>query len=140
MSAAFLDPAVLLFAVGGAHPQREPCRALLAAAETGILEIHLSVEGGQEFLFHRLRRCERGLAVAQFDALNALAQWHPFDQTVLRSSRDLVAAGLARGRDAVHAATAMRAGFPSIVSPDRDFDGIPGLARVDPVDWEPPPS
>lgn len=31
-----------------------------------------------------------------------------------------------RGHDAVHAATAIVAGFDQIVSVDRDFDGMPG--------------
>ena len=39
-----------------------------------------------------------------------------------------------RGRDAVHAATALDAGFDTIVSTDRDFDGIPGLTQRDPRD------
>ena len=128
----FLDPSVLLLAVGDEHPMREGCRRVLERAASGDVRIHLSVEGGQEFLFHRLRRspCER--AVEQFDDLLSLVVWHDFTLEVLRASRGLVAQGHARGRDAVHAATALLAGFTAIVSPDRDFDGIPGLLRVDP--------
>jgi predicted nucleic acid-binding protein len=33
----------------------------------------------------------------------------------------------------VHAATALASGFTQIVSCDGDFDGIPGLERLDPV-------
>lgn len=40
-----------------------------------------------------------------------------------------------RGRDALHAATALTYGIDTIVSPDRAFDGIPGFTRVDPRDF-----
>ncbi len=130
---AFLDPSVLLLAVGGEHSLRPACRRVLHAASEG-LRVHMSVEGGQEFLFHRLRRVERARAVAEFDRVDQLVVWHPFDVEVLRHSRELVRRGDARGRDAVHAATAILAGFTTIVSPDTDFDGIPGLARLDPLD------
>lgn len=134
MKPMFLDPSVLLLAVGGEHRLREPCRQVLKHASEGRLGIHLSTEGGQEFLFHRMRRTDRDQAVRQFDLVDALAVWHPFDVDVLHKSRDLVSAGHALGRDAVHAATAILAGFVTIVSCDADFDNVPGLARLDPVD------
>ncbi|GAB96796.1 hypothetical protein KILIM_049_00140 [Kineosphaera limosa NBRC 100340] len=43
-----------------------------------------------------------------------------------------MAEGHARGRDAVHAATALAADFSAIVSCDADFDDIPGLRRLEP--------
>lgn len=132
MPPLFLDPSVLLLAVGGEHPDRPACRELLAAAGSGRVALHVSVEGGQEFLFHRLRIAGRERAVREFDQVERLAVWHPFDLDILRASRDLVSRGHARGRDAVHAATALAAGFAAIVSTDRDFDGIPGLARIAP--------
>ncbi|MBI4181376.1 MAG: PIN domain-containing protein [Candidatus Aenigmarchaeota archaeon] len=35
-------------------------------------------------------------------------------------------------RDALHAATALTADLPAIISTDTDFDGIPGLQRIGP--------
>ena len=70
----------------------------------------------------------------EFDAVDRLVVWHPFDEETLRASRDVVAAGSARGRDAVHAATAILGGFTEIVSCDADFDHIPGLRRKHPED------
>ncbi|MDO5627008.1 MAG: PIN domain-containing protein [Mobilicoccus sp.] len=118
--------------MGGEHEWREPCRMVLEAAADQAVRLHLSVEGGQEFLFHRVRRAGRERAVLEFDRVERLVVWHAFDVDVLRASRDLVAGGYVRGRDAVHAATALAAGFDTIVSCDADFDGIPGLARLDP--------
>lgn len=41
-----------------------------------------------------------------------------------------------RSRDALFVATALNRGIERVVSPDRHFDGIPGLTRVDPADEE----
>lgn len=123
----------MLLAVGEEHEFRAPCRRVLEAASRGELRIHMSVEGGQEFLFHRLRRSEKDQALALFDLIDKLVVWHPFDVDVLRKSRDFVAQGALRGRDAVHAATAVNAGFDAIVSCDTDFDHVPGLKRLDPA-------
>ncbi len=133
MKALFIDPSVLLLAVGGEQARRDPCRRVVEGAARREVDLHLSVEGGREFLFHRLRRTRPELAVQEFDLLDKMVTWHAFDVDVLHRSRDLVAAGQAQGRDAVHAATALRHGFTSIVSCDADFDGIPGLRRIDPA-------
>jgi predicted nucleic acid-binding protein len=37
------------------------------------------------------------------------------------------------GRDAVHAATAIRHGLSTTISPDRAFDLIPGPRRIEPA-------
>ncbi|MBC9956815.1 type II toxin-antitoxin system VapC family toxin [Yimella sp. cx-51] len=133
MRQVFVDPSVLLLAIGGEHPWREPCREVLEAASDGRLQINLSVEGGQEFLFHRLRHAGRERAVREFFLVDAMVAWHPFDVETLHASRDLIAAGHARGRDAVHAATAMAQGFGENISCDADFDTVPGLGRIDPT-------
>lgn len=73
-------------------------------------------------------------AIREFDQVERLVVWHAFDLDILRAARDLMARSHVRGRDAVHAATALAAGFDTIVSTDRDFDGIPGLTRRDPRD------
>jgi predicted nucleic acid-binding protein len=38
--------------------------------------------------------------------------------------------------DCVHAATALNRGLDAILSPDRAFDSVSGLERVDPADRE----
>ncbi len=60
---------------------------------------------------------------------------HGFGEDDLRLALNLVATHPSlRVRDAVHAATALRRGISVIVSPDRDFDGVSGLERLDPHD------
>ena len=120
---------MFLYALGGKHALRAPCREVLA--EPG-LELHASVELVQEVVFHRLRRVERDQAVADARLVADSCRLHDFDADVLRRALSLIAEGSVGGRDSVHAATALEAGIGVIVSPDPDFDGIAGLDRVDP--------
>ncbi|ROS75277.1 type II toxin-antitoxin system VapC family toxin [Cellulomonas sp. PhB143] len=128
----FVDTAVLAYALGGEHAMRGPCRALLEAAARGDVELHASVEMVQELLHHRLRRGDRAAAVAQARGAAAACVLHPFDADVLARAVDLVEQAGLGGRDAVHAATALQHGFAALVSPDRDFDAVPGVERLDP--------
>lgn len=132
MQAWFCDSSVLLLALGGEHPQREDCRELLATAASGGAEIHMSVEAGQEILFHRMRIGGREQALSEFALVDRMVTWHDFTAEVLRKAAGLVGDCEIRGRDAVHAATAMAAGFTEFVSPDPDFDAVPGLERNNP--------
>jgi len=130
----WVDTSVLAFAAGGEHVQRELCRRIVEAAGGRRLELHASVEVVQEFLFHRLRRVPRPLAVAQARRVAAMCVLHTFDDEVLTRALDLAGNSELGGRDAVHAATALTAGFEEIVSADRDFDAVPGLRRIAPAE------
>lgn len=131
----FVDTAVLALAVGSEHPLRATCRSLVEAAANGSVELHASAELVQEFCFHRLRRSSRADAVAQARDVAALCVLHPVDADVVDGMLGLVETTRLGGRDAVHAATALLHGFDAIVSPDQDFDGVPGLRRLDPSVW-----
>jgi len=128
----FVDMTVFAYAGGGPHELREACRALLALASTGDAQLHASVEVVQEYLFHRLRKVARPQALAEARDVAAMCLLHPFDTDVLELSLALVESSGVRGRDAVHAATALQHGFDTIVTADRDFDQVPGLTRADP--------
>lgn len=130
----FVDVGVFVYLLGPEHPQQAPCLALLAAAGRGDLELHASVEMIQELVFHRLRRVDRTGAVAEGRAAARLCTLRPFDAAVLDKALELTATTSIGGRNAVHAATALLWGFDAIVSPDRGFDGVPGLRRLDPAD------
>jgi uncharacterized protein len=128
----FADTSVLALAIGGEHEHRRSCRALLTAATAGQIELHVSVEAMQELLLHRMRRAGRDAAVADVRDSMRLCRTHSLDAVVLARSIDLVAATHLRGRDAVHAATALHHGFSEIVTTDADFDGLAELARLAP--------
>ena len=132
MRRVFLDTAVLALAVGGEHPLRASCRRYLEEAAAGELELHVSVEALQELLFHRMRRGDRSDAVALVRDVRELCHAHPVDDAVVARMLELVATTRLGGRDAVHAATALGAGFGEIITPDSDFDSVPGLERRGP--------
>jgi predicted nucleic acid-binding protein len=97
------------------------------------VELHASVEMIQEFVFHRLRMTgDPELAVAQGEALRQFVTLAPFDESVLNAAQGLVRRGHARGRDAVHAATARDRGIDAIVTTDPDFGRVPGLRATAP--------
>jgi predicted nucleic acid-binding protein len=135
----FVDSAVIAYALGGDHPLQQVCRAILTAAAAGDVELHASTEMVQEVVFHRMRRAGSGPA-GRLEAVQvgrdlvAACVLHAFDDVVLNRALELVAGSSLGGRDAVHAATASVHGFDGIVTPDRDFDAVPGLVRIDPVD------
>lgn len=130
----FIDTSVLLYAMGQPHPLKAVCGAVLAAAARGDVVLHASVDAVQEALYYRARRGPRQEAVADARSLSAMVVLHAFDETTAERMIDLVETTSIRGRDAVHAATALQAGFTEIVSTDPDFDDVPGLRRLDPVD------
>jgi predicted nucleic acid-binding protein len=86
---------------------------------------------------HRLRKTgDRHLATANGRDLSLACTLLNFDREVLELSLDLIErVPTIRGRDAVHAATAIAYGIERIASTDRAFDGIPGLTRVDPLEF-----
>lgn len=130
------DTAVFLYAVGSDHPLREPCREIVALARHGELAGEASVEVIQEFAHVRMRRGgDRQEALTLTRAVADLCELHDFDRRDLPLVMTLLEQHEALGvRDAVHAATALGAGIDAILSPDTDFDAVPGLDRIDPLD------
>lgn len=133
---ALFDTAVFVYAVGTDHPYREPCRRLVEALGGQHVHAEASVELVQEFLHQRARRTgDRPEAVRLAQRVAALCTLHEVEVRDLRLALDLFAAHDAlHARDAVHAATAINRGITSIVSPDRAFDDLDGLVRIDPRD------
>ncbi len=133
---ALVDTATLAHALGGPGPQREPSQAVVRAAIEGRIVLHASVEMVQELVFHRLRRGTRAVAVRQGRDAASLCTLHDFDRVVLDRALMLMAEhdGV-RGRDAVHAATALQHGLETVISPDAAFDLVPGLRRLDPREF-----
>lgn len=136
MTRLLFDTAVFLYARGAEHPYREPCRLLLRQIQMGKVRSEASVEMVQEYVHVRLRRGgSRATVMAEARAVAAACRLHQFDQSVLTLSLVLLErhAGL-DARAAVHAATALTAGVDLVVSPDRGFDEVRELERLDPLD------
>jgi predicted nucleic acid-binding protein len=132
---ALLDTAVFVYAVGSDHPYREPCRRLLDPDAAVGLSAEASVQAIQELLHQRARRTgDRTEAVQTAEAMASLCQLHDLTTDDLRLGLRLFrSAPRLHGRDALHAATALNRSIGVIISPDRAFDDLPGLIRLDPV-------
>lgn len=108
----------------------------MEAVIAGRVSAVASTEMIQEFVFHRLRRgTTRSRAAADGRGLCAVLTVLDFGDAVLANALDLIEhVPTIRGRDAVHAATALVHEIPAIVSPDKAFDGIPGIRRLEPAE------
>jgi predicted nucleic acid-binding protein len=135
--AALLDSAVVGHALGADSPWKASCQKVLRMAEEDIFRAYASVEMIQEIVHHRLRRTgDRLGSVQQARDAASVCTLLNFDREVLDLALDLIERiPTIRGRDAVHAATALAYGIDRIVSPDRAFDGLPGLSRIDPLEF-----
>ena len=131
----FIDTAVLMYAAGGEHALREPCRRLLRRVADGEIEAVTSVEVIQEILhrYTRIERPEAGAALARA-SLDLLAPVLPLTHAVMRRLPDLVDRyPRLEARDLVHVATCLHEGIREIASPDRDFDAVAEVQRLDPA-------
>jgi predicted nucleic acid-binding protein len=131
----FLDAAIFMYAGGGPHPLKDPCLAIISRVRARTLDATTSAEVVQEIL-HRyisIRRAEVGLAIAR-DVLKAFRPVLPITDGVARRLPDLAERypSLA-SRDLVHVATCVEVGIDTIISPDRGFDLVQEVRRVDPV-------
>lgn len=129
------DTAVFVYARGTEHPYRQPCRDLVEAARAGRINGEGSVELVQEYAHILIRRgLDRATVRSDAQDVAALFRNHEFGEADLAKALELIAAQPELGmRDAVHAATALRRDIGVIVSPDRGFDAVDGLERLDPT-------
>lgn len=130
------DTAIFAYAVGGAHRYQEPCRQIVAMAGREELLGEASADLVQELLHQRFRRTgDRRLAANQAREVAALCVLHEVRAADVERGLELFeGATRLSARDAVFAALALNREIETILSPDRDFDEVAGLRRVDPLD------
>lgn len=136
MRRCLADTAVFIYADGEEHPYRASCQALIEQVAKGLFELETSVEIVQEYTYVQLRAGrERSNVLARAREIGVLCRLHAFEPNDAELMIGLLGSHeRLDSRDAVLAATAFNRGIELILSPDRDFDGIPGLTRVDPAD------
>ena len=130
------DTAVFVYARGRPHELREPCAAIVAGQVAGRLAGEASVAMLHEYAHQRFRQTrDRWDAVRMASDLAAICRLHPVAEADAVRALELYEAHAALGStDAVFAASALNRDIDAILSPDRGFDGIPGLERIDPLD------
>jgi uncharacterized protein len=132
------DTGVFIYALGGEHHYRDPCRAILDNGERGRLAAEASVELVHEFAYVRARHgVTRAEAAESARAIADACPLHPVGSADIERALELWCEHERLDmRDAIFAAQALNRDIDAILSPDRDFDGIAGLTRIDPADAE----
>lgn len=131
----FIDTAVIMHAAGAEHPLREPSRRVLSRIGNGDLDGVISVEVIQEILhrFISVRRSDVGYEQAK-EAMDFFAPVLPITHALMRRIPDLALRyPTLDARDLVHVATCIHEGIAEIISPDRGFDQVAELRRIDPT-------
>lgn len=128
-----LDTTVLVYAVGGEHALRGPSRGLIEAIADDRIEATTTVEVIQEFVHVRARRRGRNDAAERGrELLRLLGPLVAPGEAELAVALQLFTERDGLGMfDAVLAATAMAAGAEGLVSADRAFADVHGLAYLD---------
>lgn len=128
-----------MYAAGGSHPLKSPCVAIVARVADGTLEATVSAEVVQEILhrYSAIGRTEQGLTVAR-DVLKAFRPVLAITDAAIRRLPALVERyPRLTPRDLLHVATCIEAGIDSIVTPDRGFDAVNEIRRLDPLEVAP---
>ena len=137
MVTVFVDSAVLMYAAGREHPLRAPSLRFLDQVADGSIQAITSVEVVQEIL-HRylsLRRPDLAKIVAK-DAQDMFAPVVPITHALMRRVPVLADKyPRLQARDLVHVATCIHEGVTEIVSPDKAFDQVSELRRIDPTEF-----
>ncbi len=121
-----------MYLVGRAHPHKVDAQRVLERLVAQGERLVTDAEVLQEIL-HRYVAIDRREAIQPaFDALlGVVDEVFPITLDDAQSAREIV---LARrkvsARDAIHAAVMTRLGMTEIVSFDRGFDELPGVARI----------
>lgn len=132
-----IDANVFIYAAGRDHPYKLPCLRLLRLVESGDVEANTDVEVLREILhfYHARNRTDQGLTVLSHVATQ-FPDPLPVDlPVIMMAGRTLRSTPAMEARAAVHAAVAMYAGMDGIITVDRDFDGVPGIKRYDPMEF-----
>jgi predicted nucleic acid-binding protein len=130
------DTSVFLYALGGEHRYRKPCQEILREARDGGLSGEASIELIHEFAYVRQRRVGARADVAHWARrIGRSCPMHAVERADIERALDLWCEHERLDmRDAIFAAQALNRDIDAILSPDRGFDGIPDLERIDPAD------
>jgi predicted nucleic acid-binding protein len=129
-----VDANIVMYAAGLPHKFKKPSARFLERVATGECDAAIDAEALQEILhrYRAIRRWEDGRRV--FDLTRQIfSTVIPITAQVLDDARRLLDdhAHL-MARDALHAAVVIGEQLDAIYSYDRDFDGIPGVRRLEP--------
>jgi hypothetical protein len=126
-----VDSNVPMYLVGAPHPNKGAARNLLERAILDGERLVTDAEVLQEIL-HRYVAIDRRDAIepATRALLDVVEEVFPIERLDVESARRLVMVSSLSARDAVHVAIMRRHGVDRVLSFDRGFDAVEGLARL----------
>lgn len=136
MRSILIDTNVFVYALGAPHRYRDPCREVLRRQGRGELAGGVTSVVLSELVDQRLRQTgDRIEAVKRAHQVAVICRVHSTDVADAKLALEVYERvnGL-DAFDALLAAVALNRGIDAVLSADRAFDGIDGLARLDPVD------
>jgi len=131
----FLDTNLVMYALGGPHPLRDPSKSIFEKIKNGDLRVVSSTEVLQEILYRYFSIRKQTLGELAYTAIIDLCEVI-LPVTLQETDRALELLKQyppITSRDAIHAATMLNNGIKDILSTDPHFDLIPGIQRIDPA-------
>ena len=136
-SVAFVDANVPIYAAGGEHQYRDSCVRIILAIADNPTHFMTDAEVLQE-LAHHYRRTNRWVIGREiFRRFEMLLQGRiepTYPEDVSQAARMADAGYQSSTRDLVHVSVMQRCGANLCISADMDFDRIPGVRRLDPLE------
>jgi hypothetical protein len=125
-----VDSNIPMYLVGADHPHKATARTLLERAITDGEVLVTDAEVLQEIL-HRYVAIDRRDAIEPATAalLGIVDEVFPVERVDVELARRIILSTRLPARDAVHLAIARRRGVDRILTFDRAFDGLDGIAR-----------
>ena len=133
---SFVDTNVPIYAAGRDHPYKEPCARIIRLIAANPARFMTDAEVFQELMHHYLRTNRWTIGREVFSRFELLLHGRiepTYPEDVRRASHMADETHQANSRDLVHASVMSRAGTSLIISADADFDMIPDLRRLDPM-------
>jgi predicted nucleic acid-binding protein len=126
-----------MYAAGGEHPLREPCRTIVDGIGRRSISAVTSIEVVQEVLHRYLSigRAAGGIALAE-ETMDLFAPVLPITHALMRRVPEIARRYPAlSARDLIHVATCIHEGITEILSTDRGFDAVQEVRRIPPEEF-----
>jgi predicted nucleic acid-binding protein len=127
----FVDSNIPMYLVGGDHPNRAAAKHHVELAIAGRRRLVTDAEVFQEILHRYVAIGRRDAIDVASSTLSAIVdEIYPIELEDVERARRLVTRSSMSARDAVHLAVMQRRDIAEIMTFDRAFDSIPGIARL----------
>lgn len=133
----FVDANVPMYAVGTAHPLKQPCVDFLEAVARGEIAALTDAEVLQEILhrYSALDQRERAIEVVQL-FVKVVPVVLPITLADVKRALDTHRRyARLQARDSLHVAVMVNNGIRRILSADQHFDAVSQVQRFDPALW-----